>query len=112
MFKKVKPYMGEYMIYTKKAVVCITIAIILSVLPYFFLYQIISPLILGEELSGETVILYIILSAICMIGNAVLYVQGLSYSHHSAYNTLKNIRISLQRKLPYVPLLRKESECT
>lgn len=99
MFKKVKPYMGEYMGYTKKAVVCITIAIILSVLPYFFLYQIISPLILGEKLSVETVIIYIILALICIMGNALLYVQGLTYSHHSAYNTLKNIRISLQKKL-------------
>lgn len=104
MFKKVKPYMGEYMDYTKKAVVCITIAIILSVLPYFFLYQIISPLILGEKLSVETVIIYIILALICIMGNALLYVQGLTYSHHSAYNTLKNIRISLQKKLEAQPL--------
>ena len=36
MFKKVKPYMGEYMNYTKKAIVYICAAIIFSVLPYFF----------------------------------------------------------------------------
>ena len=36
MFKKVNPYMGEYMNYTKKAIVCICAAIIFSVLPYFF----------------------------------------------------------------------------
>ena len=34
----------------------------------------------------------------------LLYVKGLSYSHHSAYNTLKNIRISLQKKLEAQPL--------
>ena len=32
MFKKVKPYMGEYMKYTKRAVFCVCIAIVLSVL--------------------------------------------------------------------------------
>lgn len=32
MFKKVKPYMGEYMNYTKKAVLCVCIAIVFSVL--------------------------------------------------------------------------------
>ncbi|MBQ8826358.1 MAG: ABC transporter ATP-binding protein [Oscillospiraceae bacterium] len=104
MFEKVKPYMGEYMAYTKKAVVCIVIAVILSTLPYFFLYQLISPLILGEKLTFETVLLYVALTAVCLAGNAVLYVQGLSYSHHSAYNTLKNIRISLQKKLEAQPL--------
>lgn len=104
MFKKVKPYMGEYMSYTKKAVVCITIAIILSVFPYFFLYQMISPLISGDTLPAEKAVLYLVLIAVCMIGNAFLYVQGLCYSHYSAYNTLKNIRISLQKKLEAQPL--------
>lgn len=104
MFRKVKSYMGEYMSYTKKAIVCITIAIVLSILPYFFLYQIISPLILGQEISVSTAILYIAIIALCMIGNSFLYVQGLSYSHYSAYNTLKNIRIALQKKLEVQPL--------
>ena len=30
--------------------------------------------------------------------------EGLSYSHYSAYNTLKNIRISLQKNLEAQPL--------
>lgn len=104
MFKKVKPYMGEYMQYTKKAVVCITLALILSVTQYFLLYQIIEPLIMGESLLSGTVFIYIALIAVCMVGYALLYVQGLSYSHISAYNTLKNIRISLQKKLEAQPL--------
>ena len=104
MFKKVKPYMGEYMSYTKKAILCVCIAIIFSVLPYFFLYQIIAPLIGGQELSLTKVAMLIAFTAVCMAGNALLYVKGLSYSHHSAYNTLKNIRISLQKKLEAQPL--------
>ncbi len=104
MFKKVKPYMGEYMNYTKKAVLCVCIAIVFSVLPYFFLYCIITPLLSGNELSLTTVAVLIALTALCMVGNALLYVKGLSYSHISAYNTLKNIRISLQKKLEAQPL--------
>ena len=104
MFKKVKPYMGEYMNYTKKAVLCVCVAIVFSVLPYFFLYCIITPLLSGNELSLTTVAVLIALTALCMVGNALLYVKGLSYSHISAYNTLKNIRISLQKKLEAQPL--------
>ena len=104
MFKKVKPYMGEYMNYTKKAIVCICTAIIFSVLPYFFLYQIIEPLITGQALSLPKIVVIMALTAVCMTGNALLYVKGLSYSHISAYNTLKNIRISLQKKMEAQPL--------
>ena len=96
--------MGEYMSYTKKAILCVCIAIIFSVLPYIFLYQIIAPLIGGQELSLTKVAMLIAFTAVCMAGNALLYVKGLSYSHHSAYNTLKNIRISLQKKLEAQPL--------
>lgn len=63
MFKKVKPYMGEYMNYTKKAVLCVCIAIVFSVLPYFFLYCIITPLLSGNELSLTTVAVLIALTA-------------------------------------------------
>ncbi len=104
MFKKVIPYIGEYMRYTKLAVVCICTAIVLSVIPYFFLYQIIAPLIDGTELSVGYVMIRIVLTAVCLAGNALLYVQGLKYSHICAYNTLKNIRISLQGKLEVQPL--------
>ena len=104
MFKRVKPYMGEYMSYTKKAILCVCIAIVFSVLPYFFLYKIIEPLINGQELALTKGAMLIALTAICMVGNAVLYVKGLSYSHYSVYNTLKNIRISLQKKLEAQPL--------
>lgn len=90
--------------YTKKAVLCVCIAIVFSVLPYFFLYCIITPLLSGNELSLTSVAVLIALTALCMVGNALLYVQGLSYSHVSAYNTLKNIRISLQKKLEAQPL--------
>ena len=43
MFKKVAPYVGEYKKYTVWAAIMMTIGIVANVLPYFFLYQIITP---------------------------------------------------------------------
>ena len=42
--------------------------------------------------------------AVCGVLYAVLYVKGLSLSHRAAYNTLKNLRASLQGKLERQPL--------
>ena len=44
MFKKVAPYMGEYKKYTFRAVMMMCIGIVAKIMPYFFLYQIVSPL--------------------------------------------------------------------
>ena len=104
MFQKVKPYMGEYIRYTWRAAVSVTAAVILSIIPYFFLYQIIAPLTAGESLSTGYVMLRAVLSAVCLVGNAVLYAHGLDLSHYSAYHTLKNLRTALQRKLEQQPL--------
>ncbi len=104
MFQKVKPYMGEYTRYTKRAAVAVTAAVILSVVPYFFLYQIIAALTAGEKISTGFVMLRAVLSAVCLVGNAVLYGYGLDMSHYSAYNTLKNLRAALQGRLEQQPL--------
>ena len=96
--------MGDYIGYTRRAAVSVTAAVILSVIPYFLLYQIIAPLIEGEQLSAGYVILRVLLTTICLSGNAILYVHGLELSHISAYNTLKNLRIALQGKLEKQPL--------
>ncbi|MBQ9663465.1 MAG: ABC transporter ATP-binding protein [Oscillospiraceae bacterium] len=104
MFNKVRPYMGEYMKYTKRAAVSVTIAVILSVVPYFLLYRIIAPLTEGGSISFGFVLLQAAITALCLAGNAILYVHGLSLSHLSAYNTLKNLRIALQGKLEKQPL--------
>ncbi|MBQ9269106.1 MAG: ABC transporter ATP-binding protein [Oscillospiraceae bacterium] len=104
MFQKVLPYMGEYTKYTKRAAVSVTIAVILSVVPYFLLYQIIAPLTEGESISLGFVLLRVVITALCLSGNAILYVHGLELSHISAYNTLKNLRVALQGKLEKQPL--------
>ncbi len=104
MFKRVAPYIGEFKKYTVWAVIMMSIGIIASVLPYFFLYQIISPLTAGESVDMKFVLIRVALVAVCEIVFSLSYVQGLEFSHISAYNTLKNLRVSLQGKLEKQPL--------
>ena len=104
MFKRVAPYIGKYKKYTVFAVAFMVTGIIASVLPYFFVYQIISPLTKGENVSVIFILLRVLFVGICELLFAILYTQGLVFSHISAYNTLKNLRISLQSKLEKQPL--------
>ena len=104
MYKKIKPYMGGYLHYTRRSAVSITAAVILSVVPYFLLYQLIAPLLNGESLTSGYVALRVVITAVCLVGNAVLYVHGLDLSHYSAYNTLRNLRTALQGRLEQQPL--------
>lgn len=104
MFKRVAPYIGRYKKYTVGAVILMAVGIICSILPYYFLYGIISPLTRGESIEPRDVIIRVIAIAVCEILYAVLYTQGLVFSHISAYNTLKNLRVSLQGKLERQPL--------
>ena len=104
MFKRVAPYIGEFKKYTVWAVIMMSIGIIASVLPYFFLYQIISPLTRGESIDMTFLLVRVAAVALCEIVFSVTYVKGLEFSHVSAYNTLKNLRIALQSKLEKQPL--------
>ncbi len=104
MFKKVSPYMGEYKKYTAWAAILMCIGIVASVLPYFFLYQIIAPLTRGEQIDFSFVLARVIAVAVSEIVFSVTYVQGLVFSHIGAYQTLKNLRVSLQGKLEKQPL--------
>lgn len=104
MYKKIKPYMGGYLRYTRRSAVSITAAVILSVVPYFLLYQLIAPLLNGESLTPGYVAVRVAITAVCLVGNAVLYVHGLDLSHYSAYNTLRNLRTALQGRLEQQPL--------
>ncbi len=99
MFKKVAPYIGEYKKYTVWAVIMMSIGITANVVPYFFLYQIIAPLTRGESIDLKYIMIRVAAVVICEIIYSFSYVQGLTFSHISAYNTLKNLRVSLQGKL-------------
>nr|MCR5722557.1 ABC transporter ATP-binding protein/permease [Lachnospiraceae bacterium] len=104
MFKKVAPYIGEYKKYTVWAAILMSLGIVANVMPYFFLYQIISPLTKGEQIDLKFILIRVAAVAVCELVYSFAYVQGLTFSHVSAYNTLKNLRISLQGKLEKQPL--------
>ena len=104
MFKKVSAYIGEYKKYTVWAAVLMSLGIVAHVIPNYFLYQIIAPLTRGEHIDLGYIMIRVAGVAVCEILFSFLYVQGLSFSHVSAYNTLKNLRVSLQGKLEKQPL--------
>jgi len=104
MFNKIKPYMGGYIRYTYAALAVMFAGLIASAVPFFTVYRIIKPLIGGETLSAGYYAVHIAVIFVCELVYTILYVLGLKYSHISAYNTLKNIRVSLQKKLERQPL--------
>ncbi|PYG88708.1 ATP-binding cassette subfamily B protein [Ruminiclostridium sufflavum DSM 19573] len=104
MFKKVLNYTGEYRKTTYAAIVLMLVSIVMNALPFWFIYQIITPLLMRETMSLHYVALRVAAIAVCVVLYAIFYVRGLSLSHESAYNTLKNLRISLQERLEQQPL--------
>lgn len=104
MISSVSPYIGKYKKYTVIASILTTLGIIANVVPYFFLYQLIVPLVHHELPSFQFVIVRVAAIFVCLALYAILYSRGLAFSHISAYNTLKNIRISLKSKLENQPL--------
>ena len=104
MIKSVAPYIGKYKKYTVIASILTTLGIIANVVPYFFLYQLIVPLTQGQLPDLQFVALRVAAIFVCLTLYAILYSRGLAFSHISAYNTLKNIRIALKDKLERQPL--------
>ena len=82
----------------------VAFAVVAQILPYFFAYQVISPLIAGEGIAWQFAVGRVIGVAVCLVLNFVLYLGGLALSHVAAYNTLYNLRVSLQGKLEKLPL--------
>ena len=104
MFKKVTEYAGQYRNTTYLAAAVMFMGLIANVIPFFLAYQIIAPLVMKEPLMLQTALLYVAGIAVCGVLYSVLYIKGLDLSHKSAYNTLKNLRVSLQKKLETQPL--------
>ncbi|MFA9466747.1 MAG: ABC transporter ATP-binding protein [Velocimicrobium sp.] len=104
MLNKVLEYAGSYRKKTYLAAVFMVAGVVMSVLPYLFLYQLITPIVVGESMSVSYVFLRIGIMLVCGILYAFLYGHGLELSHISAYHTLKNIRVSLQAKMEKQPL--------
>lgn len=104
MFKKVLDYTGEYRKTTYAAILALLFGVLMNTIPYLFIYQIIKPLLMRETISVGYIVWRVAAIAVCVVLYAIFYIFGLSLSHRSAYNTLKNLRISLQGKLERQPL--------
>ena len=102
--EKLMSYMGKYKKYTYAATVLLLLGTIANVVPFFLLYQIIRPLILGVSESAQYYVVRIAWIAGLELLYIVLYVKGLSLSHVSAFHTLKHIRMALQKKIEGQPL--------
>ena len=104
MFKKVLDYAGEYRRLTYQSVAVLLLGVTMSVLPFWFAYQLILPLLGYGALEPAGAVCWVAAIAVCGILYALLYVRGLALSHQAAYHTLENIRVSLQKKLEAQPL--------
>ena len=104
MFKKVLDYAGEYRRLTYRSVAVLLLGVTMSVLPFWFAYQLILPLLGYGALEPAGAVCRVVAIAVCGILYALLYVRGLALSHQAAYHTLENIRVSLQKKLEAQPL--------
>ena len=76
MFKKVAPYIGKNKKYTIAAVILMSIGIIANVVPYFFLYQIIAPLIRGESIDTGFILVRVITVAVVILDEATASVDA------------------------------------
>lgn len=104
MFKKVLEYAGPYKRLTMLSAFVILIAVLMSVLPFLFVYQIITPLVMGEAVDVTYIGIRVLGVAACLILHACLYVKGLSMSHEAAFNILFRLRVSLQKRMEKLPL--------
>ena len=104
LFKKVLEYAGEHRKTTYSAAVHMLVGIVMSVIPYLFIYQLIRPLLLGEGITPGYVLWRLAAMAVCAVLYGFFYIRGLSLSHEAAYRTLENLRVSLQGRLEKQPL--------
>lgn len=104
MLNKVFNYAGSHKKSIHLASFIMLISVLMGVLPFIFAYQIINPLILGEQLEFSKLIILLLSILGCLVLQAVLGGLGLNVSHKAAYNTLFGLRVSLQKKMENLPL--------
>ena len=104
MLNKVFNYAGSHKKSIHLASFIMLISVLMGVLPFIFAYQIINPLILGEQLEFSKLIILLLSILGCLVLQAVLGGLGLNVSHKAAYNILSGFRVSLQKKMENLPL--------
>lgn len=77
-------YAGKYKKFTISALLVLVLWVMFSIIPYYFVYRLLDPILKHEALSLEFVPL-----GICVLLHMVLYSLGLILSHKGAYGTLQ-----------------------
>ncbi len=103
MLKKVLEYTGKYKKYTFLAMFLLVVGLAFNVLQFVAIYKMIDGAT-GGETSISFYAKWAVIMLICGFIYVALYIYGLDRSHFSAYQTLKNLRISLQKKMENLPL--------
>ena len=85
MFQQVLNYAGEYKKTTYLSIAVMLSGIIMNILPFWFLYQLLRPLLTGEDVGPEYILARILAIAVCGVLYAFLYVKGLSLSHPAEF---------------------------
>lgn len=105
MFNRIMSYAGEEKKKTVLAMFCISIAVLLSVIPFLLACQMITPLVTGEGISAGKITGCVIGVFMCLALHGILYCAGLVFSHQAAFGILERIRMTLQRRMEKLPLL-------
>ncbi len=104
MFKKVFEYAGPHKKDLYRSTFIVLISVLLGVIPFILAYQVITPLIMGENMELQYIIIRVLGVLLCLVLQAFLYGWGLELSHKAAYNTLLRLRTSLQKRMEQLPL--------
>ena len=67
MFKKVLEYAGEYRRTTYASIAVMLLGVVMSVLPYFFIYRLIAPPLTGELANPGQSLLWAAAIALCSL---------------------------------------------
>jgi len=104
MLNKVFEYAGSHKKTIHLASFIMLLSVIMGVVPFLFAYQIINPLILGQNLEFTRLVILLAGILICLVLQALLGGLALNMSHKAAYDTLFGLRTSLQKKMENLPL--------
>lgn len=104
MFKKVFEYAGPHKKELYAATLVVLISVLMGILPFVLAYQIINPLIMGETITTDYVLMRVAGVLVCLVLQAIFYGWGLDISHKAAYNTLFRLRTALQKRFEKLPL--------
>ena len=89
MIRKIMKYANGYKRYTLFATIMVFIAVLCSIIPYFFVYQIINPLITGTGISIEAAASRIVLILVFLTLNFALY-KGFVF--HTPFSNERRMR--------------------